>query len=208
MFGAMNTGTKITLSAKELDLVCNIDWILTKHTIIDKVYTLFGTEAIKMQQVVMEELPSLAAIINLRNPKIAKGENYEKLPYVMLDYPRCFEKENTLAIRTMFWWGNFFSIHLQLEGIYKEAAAQKLYKKFELLKEREYAICIADDRWQHHFMDDNYLALKNCSKEKFLSIITEKSFIKIAKTLPLQQWNNAAIFIEESFLELTELLKD
>ena len=49
-------------------------------------------------------------------PKIAKGENYLQLPYVLLDYPRCFDKENIFAIRTMFWWGNFFSITLHLSG--------------------------------------------------------------------------------------------
>jgi len=146
MFGAMNNGTKITLSSKELDLVCNIDWILTKHAIIQKVYALFGAESMILQQLVAQELPALEAIINAYNPKIAKGENYKQLPYVMLDYPRCFEKENTLAIRTMFWWGNYFSIHLQLEGIYKAAATEKLYGHFELLKEQGYAVCISNER--------------------------------------------------------------
>jgi hypothetical protein len=207
MFGAMNTDTKITLSAKELDLVCNIDWILTKHAIIQKVYALFGMEATKMQEIVAAELPSLAAAINLPGPKIAKGENYEKLPYVMLDYPRCFEKERTLAIRTMFWWGHFFSIHLQLSGSYKDAAIAALHKNFIMLKNGGYAIGIGEYPWEHHFREDNYLSLQNCSEEKFISIITDSSFIKIGKTLPLHEWDGAERFIEKSFLELVELLK-
>jgi hypothetical protein len=207
MFGAMNTGTKITLSSKELDLACNIDWILTKHAIIQKVYALFGAESAILQQLVAQELPALESIINAHSPKIAKGENYKQLPYVMLDYPRCFEKEDTLAIRTMFWWGNYFSIHLQLEGIYKAAAAEKLYEQFELLKEQEYAICISNDPWQHHFEADNYLLLKDCPKEKFISILSGNRFVKIGKTLPLRQWDKATLFIETAFLELVQLLK-
>ena len=116
MFGTMNADTKITLSAKELDLVCNIDWILTKQAIIQKVYALFGMEAAKMQQIITAAVPSLAGIIDLSGPKITKGENYEKLPYVILDCPRVFQKENTLAMRTMFWWGNFFSTTLSIKS--------------------------------------------------------------------------------------------
>jgi hypothetical protein len=207
-FGAMNSATKITLSAKELDLVCNIDWILTKQAIIQKVYALFGTEAAKMQDIVAQHLPSLAPFVDRHNPKIAKGENYEQLPYVMLDYPRCFEKERTLAIRTMFWWGNFFSVHLQLEGEFKDTALNALEENFILLQEKGYSICIANDPWQHHFGEDNYLPLRNCTKEKFLLLIAANSFVKIGNTLPLRQWEMAATFIETSFMELAGLLKD
>jgi hypothetical protein len=41
-FKLMETATKIALSEKELQLVCDTDWILTKHSIIQKVYALFG----------------------------------------------------------------------------------------------------------------------------------------------------------------------
>lgn len=208
MFGAMNTDTKITLSAKELDLVCNIDWILTKHTIIQKVFTLFGMEVAKMQQIVAVQLPSLARIINEHDPKITKGENYEKLPYVILDYPRCFQKEKTLAIRTMFWWGHFFSIHLQLTGSHKSVAIPALRKHFRTLKNGGYAIGIGEDPWEHHFGAANYLPLQNCSEEKFIAIIEGGSFVKIGKMLPLSQWDSVTTFIEDAFWELTELLKD
>jgi hypothetical protein len=36
----MTEKTKINLSAKELELVCNKEWILTKQVIIEKVYEL------------------------------------------------------------------------------------------------------------------------------------------------------------------------
>ena len=40
---------KIQLSAEEMQLVCNREWILTKHRIIEKVYQLFGSLSAKMQ---------------------------------------------------------------------------------------------------------------------------------------------------------------
>ena len=112
--------TKIALSAKELELVCNKEWILTKHAIVQKVITLFGRALEDMQQQVEQRIHGLPAAVNGQSPKISKGENFQSLPYVMLDYPRYFHKENTLAIRTFFWWGNFFSVTLHLSGEHKE----------------------------------------------------------------------------------------
>jgi hypothetical protein len=204
----MNKETKITLSAKEQELVCNTDWILTKHRIIQKVYALFGEQAIFMQQHLVKEKMKLPADINIAEPKISKGENYGSLPYVMLDYPRCFQKEKTLAIRTFFWWGNFFSINLQLSGEYKEKFLPALQKKILQLQQGDYWICISNNPWQHHFEEGNYTSLKKCSAEKFSSILNRESFIKIGKKIPLTQWDTAPAFIQQSFTEMIELLKN
>jgi hypothetical protein len=46
----MNDAIKLSLSADELELVCNKDWIHTKKIVIDKVYFLMGELSQKMQQ--------------------------------------------------------------------------------------------------------------------------------------------------------------
>ncbi len=207
MFGSMEPETKITLSDKELELICNTDWILTKQVIIDKVYFLFGEQAKLMQQYVIKEKKFLPDEIILSSPKISKGENYNRLPYVMLDYPRCFEKDKTLAIRTMFWWGNFFSLQLQLSGKYKEEALNSLQKNFSALQKNDYWICISSNPWLHHFDKDNYLQLKECSEVDFSSILSRESFVKIGKKIALEQWDKVPEFIQQSFIELISILK-
>ena len=207
MFESMNSATKITLSAKELELVSNTDWILTKHEIIAKVYSLLGDMAAEMQQLVQQQKELLPEEVLLSSPKIAKGENYKLLPYVMLDYPRCFEKEKTLAIRTMFWWGNFFSMHLQLSGSCKELFIEKIKNSFLWLQQNDYWICISDDPWHHHFETDNYKLIKKCSADEFSSILNRESFIKIGKKISLTQWNDIPAFIRQSFKEMIELVK-
>lgn len=208
MFESMNSKTKITLSVKELELVCNTDWILTKHEIIAKVYSLFGDIATDMQQLIAKEKDLLPEEAYSTSPKISKGENYKLLPYVMLDYPRCFEKEKTLAIRTMFWWGNFFSIHLQLAGKCKTMFLKNMDVHFAWLQQNDYWICISSDPWHHHFGNDNYKLIKECSAGEFSSILDRESFIKIGKKLPLTQWNEAPEFIRRSFKEMIEWLKN
>ncbi len=198
--------TKIALSAKELELVCNKEWILTKQIIIEKVYQLFGELAAVMQQYVMLRPDELPAQVVANGPKIAKGENYKGLPYVMLDYPRYFTKDATLAIRTFFWWGNFFSINLQLSGVHLQLAANSLRRNFIFLQQHDYSICINTAPWHHHFGQDNYMPLKNLTTTEYLNLLSDEPFFKIAKQIDLQQWDAAGQFLEYHFKEMVMLL--
>src|SRR5580693_8742254 len=118
---------KIHLSADELLLVKNGEWILTKNLIIGKVYALFGTLAEHLQnQINGSDLPGQIGIISA---KISKGENYNGLPYVMLDCPRLFTQQNVFSIRTFFWWGNYFSVTLHLKGEFQQIFEEAIKKK-------------------------------------------------------------------------------
>jgi len=203
----MTEKTKITLSAKELELVCNKEWILTKQLIIEKVYQLFGELAAAMQRYLMRKADAWPAQVIAIDPKISRGENYGRLPYVMLDYPRYFTKNTTLAIRTFFWWGNFFSINLQLSGGYMEFATRSLQRNFSFLQQHNYSICINAEPWHHHFGEDNYVPIKNLTTAAFLDLLSHKPFIKIAKQINLQQWDVAGQFLEYHFKEMVMLLE-
>ena len=200
--------TKITLSAKELELVCNTEWILTKHNIIKKVMELFSEALAGMQQQTMQQKMNLPAAIFSKDPKVSKGENYKSLPYVMLDYPRYFDKENTLAIRTFFWWGNFFSINLQLDGKYKTQAVPALQANFLMLQQNNYWVCINNKPWEHSFEEDNFLPIQQLTLDQFTTILSRESFIKISKKKSLQHWDTALLFIEQSFVEMLKLLEN
>ena len=203
----MNEETKITLSAKELELVSNTDWILTKHAIIEKVYQLFGTLSTRMEEAINKRQSILPSEWSAGKPKISRGENYRLLPYVMLDYPRFFSRKNTLAIRTFFWWGNFFSIYLQASGEAKASTAEVLTLHFLLLQENDFWVCINTDPWQHHFEKDNFVPIKKISAALFEAILNREPFLKIGKKIPLQQYDVASSFIMQSFLEIITMLK-
>ena len=194
--------TKITLSAKELDLVCNTDIILTKLAIIEKVYQLLGEISLAWQHKLSEFDNILLPALLATPPKIAKGENYRGLPYVMLDYPRCFAKENSAAIRLLFWWGNFFSINLHLSGSYQQAASPLLLQNFEWLQQNNYWICINSTAWEHHFSADNFILIIAMSREEFAARLVSDPFIKIAKKIPLNEWDVVTAFMVQSFSDL------
>jgi len=201
----MKQQPKLTLSDEELQLVNNAGWILTKHTITGKVYELFGHLAEEYKTVVEKENLPLAVVQS--SPKISKGENYLLLPYVMLDYPRCFGGENIFAVRTMFWWGNFFSITLQLSGGYKKMFEENLVTGYDQLKQHGFYVCNNEDAWQHHFEKENYISLDQLTKEELQQVVLQKEFIKLAVKFPLNYWSKIAEMFPEKFSLLMQLLK-
>ncbi len=187
--------TNVKLSKEELALVIDAEFILTKNRIIHKVYQLFGELSEEFQQRANHLPKSFTSI----PPKISKGENYLGLPWVMLDYPRVFSNTDVFAIRCFFWWGEFFSITLQLhgnnKGLYSALISEYLKKNAE-----GWWMCIGEDPWQHHFGNDNYI---ECDINADLS---KGSFIKLAKKIPLQEWDNAFDFFSITYQEILEML--
>ncbi|OSZ73562.1 hypothetical protein CAP36_16210 [Chitinophagaceae bacterium IBVUCB2] len=202
------SGAKIRLSEKEMELVTNAEVILTKNAIIEKVKTLMAELQSSTEEIINQHSYLFAPEAILSRPKISRGENYKGLPYLILDYPRCFEKKNILAIRTMFWWGNFFSITLHLSGKYKELYQQKIIAAFDMIIAHELFIGIHEDQWEHHFEKDNYTAVNDFSAIEFSQIIREQGFLKLAKKIPLTQWDDAKNILLEAYSDLLKLLKD
>ena len=187
-------------------MIANADWILTKNGIIKKTIALL--DAIKDQQHLHLEKNRnhFPPEVLEKLPKISKGENYQGLPYLILDYPRVFDKKNILAIRTFFWWGKFFSTTLHLSGHYKKQYEENMLAAFTMLKKEEFSVCINDEEWEHHFEATNYLKLQKCRKNDFKKIISNSSFVKLAKKNSLQNWNDAPRLLVRDFKKLTEIL--
>lgn len=181
------SGAKIQLSAVEKELVQNSDWILTKRSIIDKVYALFGDLSETYAEIINKA--DLSTEIKPIAPKISRGENYHGLPYVVLDYPRVFDKENVFAIRTLFWWGNFFSITFHLKGQYKKQFVGNIQSNYQQLSAQGYAICINDDEWDFRFTENNFRPINELSLNEWKAIMT-KNFIKLSVKISLVQWEN------------------
>lgn len=156
-----------------------------------------------MQAALWEQQVKLPAEIFAISPKIARGENYRQLPYVMADYPRVFSSTDTIAVRTLFWWGNFFSTSLQVSGKYQPQLAAALLGRWSELQQSEYWIAVGDSAWEHHFEAGNFSSISALSKEAFNALLQQKSFIKIAKKIPLQQWDDVPGKLMESFNEMT-----
>ncbi|MBL0132092.1 MAG: hypothetical protein IPP43_14155 [Chitinophagaceae bacterium] len=200
--------TKIRLSQKEMELVTNADLILTKNVILEKVNQLLADLQLKQQMYVTSQAPGIPAEFTHSSSKISKGENYQGLPYRLLDYPKIFDHANILAIRTMFWWGNFFSITLHISGNFKQEAAEKLIAAYPALKENKYYACRNKDPWEHHFENGNYVLISELSENEFEELVRGKDFFKLVNKLPLLQWNESEEILLAYFKQMIRLLAD
>ena len=198
----MDNDTKVILSEGELAMARDKDIILTKQAIITKSASLFNHQipflSVLFKNVFVNDNALLAAV-----PKISKGENYRGFPYVIMDYPASFGKQNIFALRTMFWWGNFISVTLHLKGTYKEMYASKILEKVKC--EPNFYIAIGEEEWQHDFIEDNYIKSEHITKEAEL-LIEEKSFFKVALKYELHHWNMMQSLLPVGYEKIKKLL--
>jgi len=188
--------TKVNLSVSEMELVTNASFILTKNEIIRKVYTLFGN----LSAGYIKHLNSINIQDEIKHlsPRIFKGENYKELPWVMLDYPRIYDKENICAIRTFFWWGNYCSINLILKGKYLDKI------NLDSIDLKGWKIGIDNQSlWQHDIDTPNFQIANEVSIDK-----QGLDFIKLTKKIPLSEWDHIESFMLNNFSVLSEMLKD
>ena len=146
----MLNAAKIQFSKEELSLLQNAQIILTKNDIMQKVVAMFSDLALAMQQQVKLWRPHLPEVLVESEPRISRGEQYRRLPWVMLDYPRIFGKEDICAFRCFFWWGNDISITLHLRGIFAETWMGPLEKAVEEGRLEGFSLGISEDEWLHH----------------------------------------------------------
>ncbi len=195
--------TKILLSDFELGLLSNANWILTKDVIIQKTFELFAREVSWLKKYLTQS--ALDKLIPFGMPKISRGERYRDLPYVMLDYPANFGKEDIFVVRTMLWWGNEISVHLLLAGKYKREFEQRLRENLAKANSQFY-ICIAETPWEHHFEMTNYTTLQSLRNDELHTALAQP-FVKIGLRYHLHQWNEMEDLLKEGYQQLFELLE-
>jgi hypothetical protein len=81
-------------------------------------------------------------------------------------------------------------------------------RRFDALKENDFRYCINEDPWQHHFERDNYLPLQEFSPAELARQLEGRSFVKLGKNIPLNEWDNAIDLLMADFMLLVELSGD
>lgn len=178
---------KVQLSVEEMRLVTDPAWILTKNSIVRKVMEMFGDLSGEWRGI----MDGVAAGFG---PKISRGEQYKGLPWVMLDYPRIFGKEDILAVRTMFWWGHCFSMTLHLKGEYLRAYLPVIEGRRKVLEEAGFEPGMGDDEWEHEHKTGEWES------------IGQKPFVKISVNIGLDRWNEAPGILTGKFSVLAGIL--
>lgn len=198
--------TNVKLSETEFTLVTNAEIFLTKNRIITKVTGLFGALSSQFQHQ-LKDKPVFSEKVLAVTPKIYRGEQYELLPYVMLDYPRYFSKADKLAIRSFFWWGNYFSMTLLLEGVFQQQYLPMLNRNQNAPLLEDWFFSTGKDRWNLNRESDQLLPAAAYFGDPVCKAgFAEKPFLKLSRFLPLTQWDHSFDFFAEGFETITKVL--
>lgn len=180
--------TKIQLLPAEMEFVSSPDIILTKNAILQKIKSFLEELQIKQLVIIKRYSSQLPEEVLKVSPKISRGENYKGLPWLVLDNPRHFEHNNIFAIRTMFWWGNFFSITLHLSGRYKDNLSKKIIDNTSLLAENNFYIYIGQKEWEHDLAPEFYKKIRIFSPIELENAYSKNAFLKLAVKFPIDSF--------------------
>ena len=189
--------SKIALSEADWQQAAVPDLILTKNRVISGVYDLFGRLA-GTYQAAFAPVAARFPGVDAWTPKISRGEKYRDMPWVMLDYPRCFAAaQGHFAIRTFFWWGHYFSIQLQLSGGY----AQQLLPLLGWLQAKGWYVGCTDDPWDMELPHAGWRWPVESGLPDGGTWVA-----KAAKKIPIREWVQVETFMEEAYRELATML--
>ncbi|NND33641.1 MAG: hypothetical protein HKN76_13720 [Saprospiraceae bacterium] len=169
------------LTNKEFELIQDVDFILTKVSVLNKMRLLLERVRLEMISVVIDSDFNFPVGVNLSSGKISKGENYRSLPYQVLDYPAYFDRENIFAIRTMFLWGHFFSCTLHLQGMHLDRYRENIWENRNKLIEQDLYISVGETPWQYHYEQDNYVYYTKEQEDH----LKHPVFLKLSKKVAL-----------------------
>ncbi len=193
---------------QEMRCLQDTHFLRTKAIAIKKVQQLLNQTHEELQQWLAAHPRTFPEEVQVRVGKISRGENYRGFPYLVLDYPRRFGQDDVFALRTMFWWGHYYSVTFQLGGASWHRYRPAVLRNLPHLVGTSTWLCVSDDPWQHHRRPDNYRPLDTLSVEEQQNHVAQTNFLKLARFLPVDAWEllppTAPLFLGE-MIELIEL---
>ena len=200
--------TKLCLSDEDLSFLQNTIFFDKKRKVTNQLMAILGELEQEIQSMMLH-FPDLVPIAALnKRGKISKGENYQGLPYLILDHPATFGKAGIFAFRTLIWWGNPISFTFHLSGIYLDQFKERLLTALDKGSFADAFICINNNQFEHHFGANNYQKVSQIVLEKgaVRELLKNKNFLKIGITFPLQDiddlWIQGQKFLQEIFQSL------
>jgi len=185
----MNNFSEFSLTAYDLSILHDKAFFEAKHQIMHKWEQFLTHLAQKIQEwASFVNQITLPDEVKQTTPKISKGENYQGMPYMVLDYPRYFGKEDTCAFRNILLWNRGLYSTWLFEGKYMDYAVQN-YKQYG---SSSMYLHQNEDKWVHELTpQDIYIQTpESFYCETLLEKTKEKlHYLKFSNFVSFQEWN-------------------
>jgi hypothetical protein len=177
----------IKLTKTEFDFLSREDYPKIKQQVIQKLCQHFDSLGVLMQESISSTNETVMMELHQAQFKTTRGENYQQLPYVVLDYPKIKNTEFVLLFRTMCWWGNYFSLNVFLRTSSfstKHLAEVLQHRTFEKVK-----LYTGDDLWQQDLNHKDFIKITALKKTALINQLNKKPYIKLSIKVPLKKWD-------------------
>ncbi|GAB5526143.1 MAG: hypothetical protein Roseis2KO_40150 [Roseivirga sp.] len=186
------------ISAYELAKLQDQDFLLTKRVIDEKVTTLMLSAQQQLISHIKKNNITLPAEVSLSPRKVAKGENYQSLPYWVCDFPASMNKQDLWTFRVVVWWGNEISMNLILKGKFKEQC-----RALPVTSEQsDIFYTTHSDPWKLELNTPDSLRFTLSNTQKMTDHFHKADFFKLSTSLPLEEINKLPLQSVISFDKL------
>lgn len=195
----------VAFSQKEITLLTDTDFLLTRQEINAKLVTLLSEVEREIHEHIQLTTFSFPEKAFIQTGKISRGENYRGLPYFILDFPRLFSQREVFAFRTMIWWGHELSCSLHVAGESLNSFSNGLPAR--IAGEHDLFISVNSTPWEFYFEPDNYLPARELTETAIQNHMDSFQFIKLADRMPLEKQESFKPFILESLARFLKYLR-
>ena len=184
-----------SLSPKELKVLKDSDFLLTKQGIDIKISSLLIDYQKETENFFKEFQHQLPSALNYRAGKVSKGQNYNGLPYWVVDLPSFFNQKEFFTYRMVVWWGNFISFSVVISGDMFDRMSVNL----DDLDQTDLYYAINQSPWRIEFSEDNLIRIEQKERARIEEHQKTANFIKVSKRYELSDLPNLKSIGSECF---------
>jgi hypothetical protein len=177
------------LNNDEFNLISDTWYPILKKGAIEKIKAQLANLGIQMQ----DNQPHLSY-------KISAGENYQNLPYLVLDFPKISGPNFPFVFRTLFWWGKPISCQVLVRTNLHKNTIDKIIS----MSHPNTLVLIGDNLWENDFNSIDFKRKSDLSDFDKASLAS-KDYFKLVHTFEMKKPDTLfeeAIGFYENYKEL------
>ena len=168
-------------SPLEVKLLNTVDIFHQKPSIIKKAETNLTTLKQEIIKTLSEAPHPCPPESDIAKGQIVRGENHKGFPFISLDMPQMFSKNQMFTYRTLFWWGHDLIFSLILKQENQAPLIEKLIQLKEHPEWKDIHLATAPTPWEWERDFKNFTPLFGASEMKIRDTTNSIKYIKLCR---------------------------
>ncbi len=198
-------------SSHEIELLNHVEIFLHKPRIMKKAEQYLNALGNEMIRDLTQSKISFPPGTKREKIQLTRGENHKGFPYLSLDIPQMFTKEEMFTYRTLFWWGHYLGFSLILKGKNLPRYIDNLLREKNNSQLESVYLATTPTPWEWSLTDDNFKKICTTSGDELQKIIKSIEYIKLVRFYPVNDksftelnWVTAGIAAWKDLSKITE----